>query len=306
MKEIKNLAASVRARLLAVAKAGGEDFNRTLVRYGIERFLVRLAAHADRNRFILKGAMLFMTWPEGMHRPTGDLDLLAYGPSEPAIMRNVIAEICGTAVPDDGLVFDATTIAVEAVREEDKYQGVRITMVALLGTAKIPLQIDVGFGDAVHPEPKKIVFPTLLDGMNKAEVLAYPPETVVAEKFEAMVRFGPADGRLKDFNDIWAISKTFDFDMAVLAQALIGTFQRRETVLPRTIPFALTDDFAALEDKRQMWAAFLKRNPPAIAPPPFEELLAELRAFLGSVLAAAALPENAKGQWRRGIGWSDE
>lgn len=305
MKEIKNLAASVRAKLLAMAKASGEDFNRTLVRYGIERFLVRLCAHADRDRFILKGAMLFMTWPEGMHRPTGDLDLLAYGPPEPEIVQRVVAEICAAPADDDGIIFHPASVAVEAVREEDKYQGVRITMVAALDTAKIPLQIDVGFGDAVHPEPKKIVFPSMLEDMKKAEVLAYPPESVIAEKFEAMVRFGPADGRLKDFNDIWAISKTFEFDMATLAQALIGTFRRRETILPTTIPFALSDDFAALEDRRKMWTAFLKRNPPALTPPPFEELLVELRAFLGPVLAAAALPENAKGQWRPAAGWSN-
>jgi len=305
MTEIKNLPASIRAKLLALAKANGEDFNRTLVRYGIERFLYRLSLHAHRDRFILKGAMLFITWPEGMHRPTGDLDLLAYGPPEPKMMQSIIADICAVPSPDDALVFDPATVFVEAVREEEKYQGVRVTMLAMLENAKIALQIDVGFGDAIHPEPQKIVFPCLLPGMNKPEVLAYPPETVIAEKFEAMVRFGAADGRLKDFNDIWAISKTFDFEMATLAQAVIGTFARRETILPTDILFALTAEFAALEDKRKMWDAFLKRNPPAVPPPPFEDLLAELRSFLGPVLAAAALPENARGRWRPAGGWSN-
>jgi hypothetical protein len=305
VKEIKNLPASVRAKLLALAKANAEDFNRTLVRFGIERFLYRLSQHAHRDRFILKGAMLFITWPEGMYRPTGDLDLLAYGPPEPEAMRSVIAEICTVDVPEDGLVFDPGSVAVEAVREDDKYQGVRATMLAKLENAKIHLQLDVGFGDVIHPAPQKITFPTLLADMRKPEVLAYPPETVIAEKFEAMVRFGAADGRLKDFNDIWAISKTFEFEMATLAQALIGTFARRETVLPVDIPFALTAEFAALEDKRKMWDAFLKRNPPAVPPPPFEDLLSELRAFLGPVLAATALLENARGRWRSVGGWSN-
>lgn len=304
MKEVKNLPASIRAKLLSLAKANGEDFNRTLVRYGIERLLYRLSQHANRDRFILKGAMLFITWPEGMHRPTGDLDLLAYGPPEPNVMQTIMAEICAVASPDDGLVFDPVSVAVEAVREDENYQGVRVTMLALLEKAKISLQIDVGFGDAIHPEPQKIVFPSLLGGMSKPEVLAYPPETVIAEKFEAMVRFGAADGRLKDFNDIWAISKTFDFDMATLAQAMIGTFARREIALPTDIPFALTAEFAALEDKRKMWDAFLKRNPPAVPPPPFEALLAELRSFIGPVLTAAKLPENARGRWRAPGGWS--
>jgi hypothetical protein len=304
MKEVKNLPASIRTKLLALAKANGEDFNRTLVRYGIERFLYRLSQHAKRDCFILKGATLFITWPEGIHRPTGDLDLLAHGPAEPKVMQTIIAEICAIASPDDGLVFDPASVAAKAVREDEKYQGVRVTMLTLLEKAKISLQLDVGFGDAIHPAPQKIVFPSLLGGMNKPEVLAYPPETVISEKFETMVRFGAADGRLKDFSDIWAISKTFDFELATLAQAMIGTFARRETALPIDIPFALTAEFAALEDKRKMWDAFLKRNPPAVPPPPFQDLLAELRSFIGPVLTAARLLENARGRWRAAGEWS--
>jgi hypothetical protein len=303
MKQIKNLPASVRAKLLAHAKASGEDFNRTLVRYGIERFLFRLSQHANRDRFILKGAMLFITWPEGAHRPTGDLDLLAYGPPEPAAMKLIIAEICAILGPGDALVFDPDSIVVEAMREDEKYQGVRITMLAKLENAKIHLQIDVGFGDAVHPEPKMITFPCLLPDMPVPEILAYPPETVIAEKFEAMVRFGEADGRLKDFNDIWAIMKTFEFDMSTLVQAISGTFKRRETALPKEIPFALTTAFGDLVHKRKIWDAFLQRNPPAVPPPPFDELLADLRRFLGPVLTAAAAPDNAHGRWDPARGW---
>ena len=250
MKQIKNLPASVRAKLLAYAKANGEDFNRTLVRYGIERFLFRLSQHASRDRFILKGAMLFITWPEGAHRPTGDLDLLAHGPLDPTAMKLIIAEICVIPELGDALIFEPDSIIVKAMREDEKYQGVRVTMLAKLENAKIQLQIDVGFGDAVHPEPKRITFPCLLPDMPVPEILAYPPETVIAEKFEAMVRFGGADGRLKDYSDIWAIMKTFEFDMSTLVRAIMGTFKRRETVLPREIPFALTTEFAALADKR--------------------------------------------------------
>lgn len=305
MKEIKNLPASVRAKLFARSKANNEDFNRTLVRYGVERFLFRLSQHRDRNRFILKGAMLFITWPEGAHRPTGDLDLLAYGPPEPAAMKMIVAEICAIPEPGDALVFDPDSIVVEAMREDEKYQGVRVVMLAKLENAKIHLQIDIGFGDTVHPEPKMITFPCLLPDMPVPEILAYPPETVVAEKFEAMVRFGEANGRLKDFNDIWAIMKTFDFDMATLVQAVLGTFQRREIALPREIPFALTAAFGELADKRKMWDAFLRRNPPAVPPPAFDDLLADLRRFLGPVLLAAAFPDNARGKWDPARGWSD-
>jgi len=303
VKEIKNLSASIRAKLLNHAKANGDNFDRILVRFGVERFLYRLSQHHQRDHLILKGAMLFITWPEGTHRPTGDLDLLAYGPPEPAAIKQVIADICSIPEPGDGLVFDLDSITVDAMREDDKYRGVRVNMVARLENAKINLQIDVGFGDAVHPEPKRITFPCLLPDMLVPEILAYPPETVIAEKFEAMVRFGEADGRLKDFNDIWVITRTFEFDMATLVETVIGTFRRRETALPTAIPVALTDAFAALPAKRVGWTSFLNRNPPAMMPPPFEELLAELRRFLGPVLIAAATPVTARGTWDPKRGW---
>jgi hypothetical protein len=303
MKQIKNLPASIRAKLLNYAKTNGEDFNRTLIRYGIERFLFRLSQHASHGRFILKGAMLFITWPEGVYRPTGDLDLLASGSPDPASVKVVIAEICAISEPGDALIFDSESIVVDAMREDEKYQGVRISMIARLDNVKIHLQIDVGFGDAVHPQPKKITFPCLLSGMLVPEILAYPPETVVAEKFEAMVRFGEADGRLKDFNDIWAIMTTFEFDMPTLVQALSGTFKRRETELPSEIPFALTAAFGELAEKQKMWDAFLKRNPPAVPPPTLDELLKDLRRFIGPVLNAAAAPGNARGTWDPTRGW---
>jgi len=304
VKEIKNLPASIRAKLLARSRTSGEDFGRTLVRYGVERFLFRLSQHSSRDRFVLKGAMLFITWPEGAQRSTGDLDLLSFGPPEPAAMKAIIAEICAVSAPDDALAFDVDAIEVEAMREADKYQGLRVAMLARLDGAKIHLQIDVGFGDAVYPGPKKITFPCLLPDMGIPEILAYPPETVIAEKFEAMVRFGEADGRLKDFNDIWAISKTFEFDMATLVQAVTGTFQRRETDIPQSMPFALTAAFGELEDKRKMWDAFLRRSPPAVPPPPLDDLLADLRRFLGPVLDASARPENARGTWEPTRGWT--
>ncbi|MFN4281589.1 MAG: nucleotidyl transferase AbiEii/AbiGii toxin family protein [Alphaproteobacteria bacterium] len=306
MKKIKNLPVSLQAKLLAYAKANGDDYNRTLVRYGIERFLFRLSQHPDRDRFVLKGAMLFITWPEGAQRPTGDLDVLAYGPPEVASMSTFIKNIC--SIPglesEDGLMFALDKIVVEAVREDAGYQGLRVEVPMTLGTTRINLQIDVGFGDAVYPPPKRISFPCLLPAdMPAPQVLAYPPETVIAEKFEAMVRFGEADSRLKDFNDIWAIMKTFNFEMATLVEAVLGTFNRRGTVLPNSVPFALTAEFGQLPEKRRMWNAFLGRNPPAMPPPPLDDLLTELRGFFGPMLAAAARSDNARGQWDPIRGW---
>lgn len=305
MTDIKNLPASVRAKLLGHAKATGANFDRVLVRYGVERFLYRLSQHHYRDRFILKGAMLFLTWPKGAFRPTGDLDLLGYGPPDPDAMKAVFAEICAVTDPGDALTFDVASIAVEAMREDEKYRGVRMTVTAYLEKTRIHLQIDVGFGDAVYPEPQRITFPCLLPDMAVPEILAYPAETVIAEKFEAMVRFGEADGRMKDFNDIWVITRTFPFEVATLVQALIGTFQRRETALPTEIPIALTAAFAALPAKQAGWTSFLKNNPPAVTPPPLEELLADLRRFFDPLLRAAARPEAARGHWDPQRGWAD-
>lgn len=305
MTEIKNLSASIRAKLLNHAKATGANFDRVLVRYGVERFLYRLSQHPYCDRFILKGAMLFLTWPEGVFRPTGDLDLLGYGPPDPDAMKAVFADICSLPDPDDPLAFDIDSIAVEAMREDEKYRGVRMTMFAYLEKTRIRLQIDVGFGDAVHPDPQRITFPCLLPGMAAPAILAYPAETVIAEKFEAMVRFGEADGRMKDFNDIWVITRTFEFDMATVVQALLGTFQRRETAVPTEIPIALTADFANLPAKQTGWASFLKTNPPAMTPPPLDELLDDLRRFFDPVLRATARPDAAKGRWNPLRGWGD-
>jgi len=300
----KNVAISIRQKLLNLAKKQGADFQRTLVRYAIERLLYRLSQHPARDHFILKGAMLFITWPERTFRPTGDLDLLAFGPPDPDSMRRLFLDICGNDGDNDGIIFDPASIVVEVVREDQEYQGVRIVGNALLDRTVIRMQVDVGFGDTTHPAPQRISFPCLLPDMRRPEVLAYPPETVIAEKFEAMVRYGEATSRLKDFYDIWTISKTFPFEKAELAQAIQGTLQQRGTDLASGMPFALTSEFTNLPEKRRMWEGFLRRNSVAVMPPPLEELVSEIRQFLGPVLDSLELPEGAVGLWDPSSGWT--
>lgn len=299
---IVNVAASVRQRLFNEAKKRGEDFQRTLVRFAIERFLYRLSLHAARNRFILKGAMLFITWPEIPFRPSGDLDLLGHGASDTETMKTLVREICQIADDQDGLVFDVDTLNVQILREAEEYNGIRATLTARLEQARIPLQIDIGFGDVVYPEAKRIEFPCLLDGMPEPSIYAYPPETVIAEKFEALVRFGEATSRVKDLYDIWAISTTFRLEKATLAEAMQRTLKRRETPAPTTMPFALSEAFAALPAKRSMWTAFVGRSG-LVNVPPLDELLSQLRAFLGPVIASFAI--GSKGAWTPTVGWSE-
>jgi hypothetical protein len=301
-RPLKDPIASIRQRLLNYARQHRQEFQRVLTRYAIERLLYRISLADTRDRYVLKGAMLFVTWPEQVFRPTGDLDLLGHGDPSPQAITELFTEVCQLEAPADGLVFDIATIKAEAVREEEQYQGIRMILTARLGTAIIPVQVDIGFGDIVYPAPTRSTFPGILPELPAADVLMYPPETVVAEKFEAMIRFGEANGRIKDFHDIWVITRTFAFDLAVLTEAIGGTFRRRQTDIPIEIPSVLTSAFASSPNTQQLWSGFLRRNPPSSPPPSFDELLTELRRFFYPVLAALALPEAGKGRWKHDKG----
>lgn len=301
---LKNPAASIRARLLAHARAHGDDFQRVLTRYGIERLLFRLSQTEFGARCVLKGAMLFATWPENASRPTGDLDLLGHGDPDAAALQKTFRAICQVDVPEDAILFDAATVSVEPVREADKYQGARLRLVGDLDGAKITVLIDIGFGDTVYPAPDRAEFPCLLDGMPAPRILMYPPETVVAEKFEAMIRFGEANGRIKDFYDLWLTSRTFAFEMPTLVEAISGTLRRRETAFPTEMPVGLTNSFAEIAAARGFWAGFLRRTPPALEPPSFPQVQEELRRFFGPIIAILPTPEGARGSWDPdGGGW---
>jgi hypothetical protein len=250
--------------------------------------------------------MLFVTWPEHTFRPTGDLDLLGWGDPYPQAIAELFARICQVEVAEDGIVFDPATLEVEAVREEDKYQGVHLSLRGQLEKAVIPVQVDIGFGDYVYPAPKRRVFPSLLPDLPAANVLMYPPETVVAEKFEAMIRFGELNGRAKDFHDIWVTVRTFPFELSHLVEAVGGTLRRRETAYPTDMPVGLTDAFAKVAEERGLWSGFLRRNPPTLAPPPFRQLQGELRRFFGPIIASLGIPEGARGTWDPDAGvWRD-
>jgi len=293
----KNSAASVRARLLNHAKQHGDEYQRILTRYAIERLLFRLSQTEAAERYVLKGAMLFVTWPEHVFRPTGDLDLLGQGDPDPVAITELFTRICQVEAPEDGIVFDPATLKVEPVREADKYQGAQLSLKGELAKAIIHVQVDIGFGDHVYPPPTRQTFPSLLPDLPAANILMYPPETVVAEKFEAMIRFGEANGRIKDFHDMWVTTRTFPFDLPSLVEAVGGTLRRRETAIPTEMPVGLTEVFAKIAEERGLWSGFLRRNPPTLQPPPFADLQLELQRFFGPVIASLALPEGAKGQW---------
>lgn len=301
----KNIAASIRAKLLAHAKAENADFQRVLVRYAIERLLYRLSLHEAKAKFVLKGAMLFTAWPQSAPRPTGDLDLLGHGAQDPASMVALFTSICAVQDAADGLEFDASKLSAEQLREDEDYQGLRLKLVARLDGAAIPFKIDIGFGDVIYPGPLEIEFPTLLTGMAAPKMTAYPPATVVAEKFEAMVRFGLTNGRLKDYYDIWTISRTFAFSRAELVEAIARTFARRGTAAPSTTPIGLTEEFTGRTDKRDLWKAFLDRSAPEHDDLGLDDVAHDLRSFLDPVVQQLAVPEGAIGAWDPRTGWGN-
>jgi predicted nucleotidyltransferase component of viral defense system len=301
-----NIAASVRQRLFNQSRTGdGQAFQRLLVRYAIERLLYRLSQSPARSNYVLKGANLFAIWAKAPFRSTGDVDFLGFGPADVDATRKTFVELCKVKVAYDGLAFDEGSIRVETMREEEEYQGLRVRLEAKLGSAIIPVQADIGFGDAVHPEPQELVYPLLLDDMPAANIRAYPPETVIAEKLEAMVRFGALTSRIKDHYDLWAISRTFPFDMDVLGPAIANTFRRRGTEIPQSTPAPLTPAFAADRAKQALWDAFLKRTAPALTPPLFADVLSELRTFLDPVLVALCNKQVRTDHWIAGAGWRE-
>lgn len=239
-----NIEHSVRQKLLNVSISKDVDYNIVLIWYGLERFLYRLSKSRYSDQFILKGAMLFAVWAKQPLRPTKDLDLMAYGDASAGYLTKVFTEICQTKVDDDGIVFDTNGMEINEIREEQEYDGQRVKLLAKLGNAKIRLQIDIGFGDAVTPAPAKIQYPVLLES-SVPSIKAYPKETVVAEKLHTMVIRGIANSRMKDFYDLWIISKQFDFDGSLLTEAITATFERRKTPLPDGLPIAFTEDFSS-------------------------------------------------------------
>ncbi len=286
-REVKNIAASVRARLLRLSKEKDLNFDLVLTHYAIERLLYRLAQSRYAERFVLKGAMLLMTWFDEPLRGTRDLDLLGHGNPAPYTVLGVFREVLGQEQPD-GVLFGANETSIGRIRQENEYGGLRIRTPAEVGGARIVVNVDVGFGEATEPPAEWLDYPVLLD-MPAPRLLGYARETVIAEKFQAMVALGLANSRMKDYYDLWVISRTFDIDRSRLAGAISATFARRRTPIPDAVPDGLSRAFAEDVDKRRQWEVF-KRDL-GVDPGPLDSVVETLEAFL--MPAAVAARESA-------------
>jgi hypothetical protein len=250
---------SVHQRLLNIRDATGEQFNHLLMRYGLERLLYRIQVAGHGNTFVLKGAMLFALWRDMPGRPTRDIDLLGFGALTHDRLRAIFADACTASVVDDGLCFDSNSIQTADIRDDQEYHGVRIRLLGYLGRARLAIQVDVGFGDSVTPEPEKIKYPVILD-FPAPHLRAYHPATVVAEKLNATVVLGILNSRMKDFYDMHVILTNMNLDDEVLRAAIQATFARRNVPLPVEMPVAFTSDFLEDNRKEMQWRAFLRRS----------------------------------------------
>ena len=300
-----NLPASVRQRLLNIAKRDGEAFDLVLTRYALERLLYRLGQSQYHGQFLLKGAMLFAVWGGEAHRPTRDVDLLGFGSSELPQVVQIFQDICQEAVEPDGLEFLPATMRAIEIREDQEYQGVRVSFEARLGNAVIPIQIDIGYCDAVTPAPEDITYPTVLD-FAAPKIRAYPIYSVVAEKFQAMVWLGIANSRMKDFYDILVIMQKFPLEGQVLSTAIEATFARRQTPLPTEAPLALAKVFANDAAKQTQWKAFLRKNALPVDDLAFPEIITALHDFLMPPTLASAKGLAFNANWPAGGSWQSK
>lgn len=297
-----NIGASLLARLRNLARDRREDVQFVQQRYAAERFLYRLGESTYRDRYVLKGAMLFALWGGSAYRPTRDLDFTGFGDSDPGAVLASFREICMLPVPDDGLTFDPASLVAEPIREEVEYGGLRVKFQARLGTARIQMQVDVGCGNAIQPPPQDAEYPRLLDAPSP-RINAYPQEAVVAEKFHAMVVLGERNSRYKDLYDLYVLSGQFPFEGAKLAGAVSATFERRRTRFEAVVPAALTPRFYSDGGRAGQWRAYLRARSLPGAPADFDAVGERLRAFTGPVWDALANAARFGSTWAAGGPW---
>ena len=299
----KDIAASIRARLLNLSRETQEDFQMLLNRYARERLLYRLSESPHRDRFVLKGATLFSVWTDKPFRSTRDADFLSFGPNDVESVSSLFQNLCDSDVdPDDGIRFDRESVQGAQIREEEEYSGVRVLLDAYIGRAKARIQIDIGFGDAVTPEVQEVTLPAILD-LPPPRLRAYPKETVVAEKLHAMAVLAETNSRMKDFYDVWVMQRSFEFDGAELAKAIKATFERRRTAIEPVSCLAFQSSFYASEEPLTRWRLYVSRGSFELVPPPFAEVGSAIERFLRSVAESIVRNEEFDLSWPAGGPW---
>ncbi len=296
------LSRSIHTRLVSHARSLGVETELLLTRFATERFLYRLSRSPHAGRFVLKGALLMLAWLGETIRPTRDADLLGFGDLSDEALVNIFQDVCAVEVEPDAMTYHQDSIRVAAIRDEDAYGGRRVTLRAQLGSARLRVQVDVGLGDAISPPPQWLNYPGLLN-LPEPRLRAYRPETVIAEKFHAMVLLGTNNSRMRDFFDVYVLAQFQTFNGDLLAGALRATFERRRTAIPGGLPTALRSEFAAMRDKQAQWRAFLTKSGLTSAPSGLAEVIKRLAQFMEPVIKAARTGTPYPKSWPPGGPW---
>lgn len=302
-KDIKNLQASIRSRLQNKAKEVNCSFAEILQYYAMERFLYRFSASEYADKFILKGALMFVAWQIAERRTTLDIDFSGLCNNEAAYIEKIVKIVCETSVVPDGLVFDSNTVKGQKIKENADYEGVRVKFIGFLGRSRIPMQIDIGFGDIIYPKPQIVDYPVILN-FPKPHLKGYSAESVIGEKFEAIVKLGLLNSRMKDFYDIWLMMSQFNFNGSQLSEALRKTFNHRKTFFPQGRKLFAEEIYNEKSDRQALWKAFLNKNDIQKAPKKLSIIAGEIERFL--IMPVDAIRKNYKlnkawkplGQWK--------
>lgn len=301
-RNVTNIKASVRALLQNKAKQTNRPFAEVLQYYGMERFLYRLSRSKYADKFVLKGALLFTVWQIPERRTTLDIDFLARYDNRVASIDTVVKDVCHVSIDPDGLIFDPKTVRGYKIEEGADYEGVRVKFVGFLERSRIPMQIDVAFGDVVYPKTKAVHYPVILD-FPKPHLKGYPPESVISEKFEAMVKLGLLNSRMKDFYDIWLMMRQFDFRGLDLSEALKRTFKHRKTDLPKAKPLFAEEIYDEKSDRQTLWKAFLRKNDIKHAPDELAVTARTIEQFLIRPLEAVDKGVEFSKEWKASGPW---
>ena len=301
-KDIKNIKASIRAQLQNKARESNRPFSEVLQYYGIERFLYRVSQSKYADKFILKGALMFTVWHVPERRATLDIDFSAQYDNQIFSIEKMMKDICKIDVISDGIIFDSKGVKGQRIKEDADYEGVRVKFVGLLERSRIPMQIDLGFGDSIYPKPKIIEYPVILD-FPKPKLKGYPAESVISEKFEAMIKLGLLNSRMKDFYDIWLMMRQFNFDGLRLAEALKRTFKQRKVFLPQCKPLFAGEIYDEKSDRQTLWRAFLKKVDIKYVPEKLNIIAREIEKFLIKPLIAINKNEKFNAKWKNSRPW---
>jgi predicted nucleotidyltransferase component of viral defense system len=301
-KNIKNIQASIRARLQNIAKETGRPFSEILQYYGMERFLYRFSCSEYADNFILKGALMFTVWRVPERRTTLDIDFSALYNDQTGTIEKMIKKVCEVPVTPDGLIFDPAIVKGKKIKENADYEGVRVKFRGFLGRSRITMQIDVAFGDVIYPKPKFIDYPVILD-LPKPRLKGYTAESIVGEKFESIVKLGSLNSRMKDFYDLLIMSRQFDFDGIKLNEALKRTFGHRKTLLPDHKPLFAEEIYNGISDRQTLWKAFLKKGAIKHAPEKLSGTAREIEEFLIMPLYAISNGCKFNKTWRSAGPW---